>query len=202
MFCLCCLRCRVTTREMAEVHLDEAYNCNIWTVVAVKTANFTFLSSPLWIQVHHDPIDRIHNLFVVIWSKCESICGSTPAVAHSRLKRAHCWAHDLFDSTTDPLSFCDFWCTFLTSEELECLIVVVVFLDTVVIGTMGIDFDHRHVRKAKRTSPASEDPYIRLLVKLYRGFSPPILWDSLSVKWYLCGFVKRYFDTNFEMVRQ
>ena len=33
---------------------------------------------------------------------------------------------------------------------------------------MGIDFDHRHVRKAKRTSPKSENPYIRLLTKLYR----------------------------------
>ena len=33
---------------------------------------------------------------------------------------------------------------------------------------MGIDILHKHPRKARRTAPKSEDPYLRLLVKLYR----------------------------------
>lgn len=33
---------------------------------------------------------------------------------------------------------------------------------------MGIDIKHKHEKKRTRTSPVSEDPYIRLLVKLYR----------------------------------
>uniref|UniRef100_A0A914UM18 Large ribosomal subunit protein eL18 n=1 Tax=Plectus sambesii TaxID=2011161 RepID=A0A914UM18_9BILA len=33
---------------------------------------------------------------------------------------------------------------------------------------MGIDINHKHDRKVRRTSPRSEDPYLRLLVKLYR----------------------------------
>lgn len=33
---------------------------------------------------------------------------------------------------------------------------------------MGIDLRHKHEKVKKRTEPASEDPYIRLLVKLYR----------------------------------
>nr|ACZ59464.1 60S ribosomal protein L18 [Flammulina velutipes] len=33
---------------------------------------------------------------------------------------------------------------------------------------MGIDIRHHHVRKGNRTSPKSEDPYLLLLVKLYR----------------------------------
>ena len=32
---------------------------------------------------------------------------------------------------------------------------------------MGIDMDHRHLRKPRRSAPKSEDPYLRLLVKLY-----------------------------------
>lgn len=33
---------------------------------------------------------------------------------------------------------------------------------------MGIDINHKHLRKVHRAEPVSEDPYIRLLVKLYR----------------------------------
>eukprot|EP00056_Hartaetosiga_gracilis_P019120 m.13102 g.13102 ORF g.13102 m.13102 type:complete len:186 (-) comp7432_c1_seq1:107-664(-) len=33
---------------------------------------------------------------------------------------------------------------------------------------MGIDIQHHHVRKNRREAPKSEDPYLRLLVKLYR----------------------------------
>lgn len=33
---------------------------------------------------------------------------------------------------------------------------------------MGIDIVHKHKKLHKRTAPATEDPYIRLLVKLYR----------------------------------
>jgi|UniRef100_A0AC35EYE0 large subunit ribosomal protein L18e len=32
---------------------------------------------------------------------------------------------------------------------------------------MGIDINHKHDRKVRRVAPKSEDPYIRLLVKLY-----------------------------------
>ncbi|CAD5116838.1 DgyrCDS5684 [Dimorphilus gyrociliatus] len=33
---------------------------------------------------------------------------------------------------------------------------------------MGIDINHKHDRKVRRTAPKSEDIYLRLLVKLYR----------------------------------
>merc|ERR1711920_755830 len=33
---------------------------------------------------------------------------------------------------------------------------------------MGIDIQHHHVKKGNRTAPKSEDPYLLLLVKLYR----------------------------------
>ncbi|KAH9483156.1 60S ribosomal protein L18-B [Psilocybe cubensis] len=33
---------------------------------------------------------------------------------------------------------------------------------------MGIDITHHHVKKGSRTAPKSEDPYLLLLVKLYR----------------------------------
>lgn len=33
---------------------------------------------------------------------------------------------------------------------------------------MGIDIRHKHPKKGRRTAPKSEDPYLRLLVKLYR----------------------------------
>jgi len=33
---------------------------------------------------------------------------------------------------------------------------------------MGVDICHKNDRKVRRTSPASEDIYLRLLVKLYR----------------------------------
>uniref|UniRef100_A0A6B2LLC5 Large ribosomal subunit protein uL15/eL18 domain-containing protein n=1 Tax=Arcella intermedia TaxID=1963864 RepID=A0A6B2LLC5_9EUKA len=33
---------------------------------------------------------------------------------------------------------------------------------------MGIDIDHKHQRKPGRKAPKSNDPYLRLLVKLYR----------------------------------
>ncbi|GAA95926.1 hypothetical protein E5Q_02584 [Mixia osmundae IAM 14324] len=33
---------------------------------------------------------------------------------------------------------------------------------------MGIDIEHHHVRKGNRSAPKSEDPYLLLLVKLYR----------------------------------
>jgi len=33
---------------------------------------------------------------------------------------------------------------------------------------MGIDIEHKHAKKGGRTEPKSEDPYLRLLVKLYR----------------------------------
>ncbi|KDQ08824.1 hypothetical protein BOTBODRAFT_37519 [Botryobasidium botryosum FD-172 SS1] len=33
---------------------------------------------------------------------------------------------------------------------------------------MGIDIAHHHVKKGHRTAPKSEDPYLLLLVKLYR----------------------------------
>ncbi|XP_008546759.1 60S ribosomal protein L18 [Microplitis mediator] len=33
---------------------------------------------------------------------------------------------------------------------------------------MGIDINHKHDRKVRRTEPASQDIYLRLLVKLYR----------------------------------
>merc|ERR1711944_186935 len=33
---------------------------------------------------------------------------------------------------------------------------------------MGVDINHKHDRKVRRTAPKSEDIYLRLLVKLYR----------------------------------
>jgi len=33
---------------------------------------------------------------------------------------------------------------------------------------MGIDLDHKHKKKGHRKAPRSKDPYLRLLVKLYR----------------------------------
>ncbi|GMT26062.1 hypothetical protein PFISCL1PPCAC_17359, partial [Pristionchus fissidentatus] len=33
---------------------------------------------------------------------------------------------------------------------------------------MGIDINHKHDRRARRTAPKSEDPYLRILVKLYK----------------------------------
>ena len=36
---------------------------------------------------------------------------------------------------------------------------------------MGIDLDHRKDRKAKRTSPKSDDNYLRLLVEVYKFLS-------------------------------
>ncbi|KAG6896753.1 hypothetical protein C0992_006328 [Termitomyces sp. T32_za158] len=36
------------------------------------------------------------------------------------------------------------------------------------IDTSGIDITHHHVKKGNRTAPKSEDPYLLLLVKLYR----------------------------------
>jgi len=33
---------------------------------------------------------------------------------------------------------------------------------------MGIDISHKHDRKAKRRAPKSQDPYLRLLFKLYK----------------------------------
>eukprot|EP01099_Mayorella_cantabrigiensis_P005985 TRINITY_DN48_c0_g1_i1.p1 TRINITY_DN48_c0_g1~~TRINITY_DN48_c0_g1_i1.p1 ORF type:complete len:215 (+),score=50.77 TRINITY_DN48_c0_g1_i1:89-646(+) len=33
---------------------------------------------------------------------------------------------------------------------------------------MGIDIPHKHVKKSARTAPASKNPYLALLVKLYR----------------------------------
>jgi large subunit ribosomal protein L18e len=33
---------------------------------------------------------------------------------------------------------------------------------------MGIDIKHKHTKSNRRTEPKSEDPYLRLLVKLYR----------------------------------
>ncbi|GAA5945047.1 uncharacterized protein JCM15063_000013, partial [Sporobolomyces koalae] len=33
---------------------------------------------------------------------------------------------------------------------------------------MGIDIERHHVKKGQRTAPQSEDPYLMLLVKLYR----------------------------------
>merc|ERR1712168_845909 len=33
---------------------------------------------------------------------------------------------------------------------------------------MGIDIDHRHDKKKHRKEPVSQDPYLRILVKLYR----------------------------------
>lgn len=36
---------------------------------------------------------------------------------------------------------------------------------------MGIDICHKHDRKVRRTAPRSEDPYLRVLVKLYRYLS-------------------------------
>ncbi|MFH4973594.1 hypothetical protein AB6A40_000303 [Gnathostoma spinigerum] len=33
---------------------------------------------------------------------------------------------------------------------------------------MGIDINHKNDRKVRRTAPKSEDPYLRILVKLYR----------------------------------
>jgi large subunit ribosomal protein L18e len=36
---------------------------------------------------------------------------------------------------------------------------------------MGIDINHKYDRKVRRTAPRSEDPYLRILVKLYRYLS-------------------------------
>ena len=36
---------------------------------------------------------------------------------------------------------------------------------------MGIDISHKHERKKRRTAPKSEDPYVRLLVQLYKFLS-------------------------------
>jgi len=35
-------------------------------------------------------------------------------------------------------------------------------------AVMGIDIEHKHQKKTQRQEPKSEDPYLRLLVKLYR----------------------------------
>ena len=36
---------------------------------------------------------------------------------------------------------------------------------------MGIDINHKYDRKVRRTAPRSEDPYLRILAKLYRYLS-------------------------------
>ncbi|KAG0144047.1 hypothetical protein CROQUDRAFT_80417 [Cronartium quercuum f. sp. fusiforme G11] len=36
------------------------------------------------------------------------------------------------------------------------------------VACLGIDIVHHHVKKGQRTAPRSEDPYLLLLVKLYR----------------------------------
>lgn len=36
---------------------------------------------------------------------------------------------------------------------------------------MGVDIVHKYDRKVRRTSPKSGDPYLRLLVKLYKFLS-------------------------------
>lgn len=36
---------------------------------------------------------------------------------------------------------------------------------------MGIDINHKYDRKVGRKAPKSEDPYLRVLVKLYRYLS-------------------------------
>lgn len=36
---------------------------------------------------------------------------------------------------------------------------------------MGIDINHKHDRKVRRKAPRSEDPYLRVLAKLYRFLS-------------------------------
>lgn len=33
---------------------------------------------------------------------------------------------------------------------------------------MGKDISHKHDKKKRRTSPRSEDPYLRLMVSLYK----------------------------------
>jgi len=33
---------------------------------------------------------------------------------------------------------------------------------------MGVDIVHKYDRKVRRTSPKSEDPYLKLLVRLYK----------------------------------
>lgn len=33
---------------------------------------------------------------------------------------------------------------------------------------MGIDIEHKNDRKVRRKAPKSEDPYLRVIVKLYR----------------------------------
>uniref|UniRef100_A0A915EBM7 Large ribosomal subunit protein eL18 n=1 Tax=Ditylenchus dipsaci TaxID=166011 RepID=A0A915EBM7_9BILA len=40
---------------------------------------------------------------------------------------------------------------------------------------MGIDLCHKYDRKVRRTAPKSEDPYLRVLVKLYRYLANPSL---------------------------
>lgn len=40
---------------------------------------------------------------------------------------------------------------------------------------MGIDICHKHDRKVRRTAPKSEDPYLRVLVKLYRFLSKRVM---------------------------
>ncbi|VDM56012.1 unnamed protein product [Angiostrongylus costaricensis] len=40
--------------------------------------------------------------------------------------------------------------------------------EAVVYFFQGIDINHKHDRKVRRTSPKSEDPYLRILAKLYK----------------------------------
>ncbi|KAJ1360621.1 hypothetical protein KIN20_019647 [Parelaphostrongylus tenuis] len=46
---------------------------------------------------------------------------------------------------------------------------------------MGIDINHKHDRKVRRTAPRSEDPYLRILAKSIIVHSCAIsLWSSPS----------------------
>lgn len=54
---------------------------------------------------------------------------------------------------------------------------------------MGIDICHKNDRKVRRTAPKSEDPYLRVLVKLYRYLANRVGGKNSFNKVPLCGLL-------------
>ena len=47
---------------------------------------------------------------------------------------------------------------------------------------MGIDINHKHDRKVRRTAPRSEDPYVRILAKVTAFFLPLVYVKPLDLQ--------------------
>jgi len=61
---------------------------------------------------------------------------------------------------------------------------------------MGIDICHKYDRKVRRTAPKSEDPYLRVLAKLYRYLSKRVEGKSNFNKVRNFQYFFTQYDTN------